>query len=215
MTYDSLVLQVKTTLQRTDDYFIQNIPQFITQAHDRLVGEAIALEFVVYANGMLTANFNRLEKPAFWRRPLSLKLMLTNSITGADFYQDVTFKSYEFCRKYWPSDTMSSTEVLDPLYYGDYGQQWLIVSPVPSRALPFELSFYGVPPVISPLIQTNYLTQYAPNALLYATLIEAANFVQNDARVPVWQQYYQSALTAFNEINKQGKEDRFASITKD
>ena len=43
--------------------------------------------------------------------------------------------------------------------------------------------------------QTNWLTQYAPNAMLYGTLLQAMLFLKNDNRA-VFQQKYSEAINA-------------------
>jgi hypothetical protein len=43
--------------------------------------------------------------------------------------------------------------------------------------------------------QTNWLTQNAPNAMLYGTLLQAMPFLKNDAR-QVFQQKYTEAITS-------------------
>ena len=47
-------------------------------------------------------------------------------------------------------------------------------------------------------VQTNWLTDYAPTLLLYATLLEAAPMLKNDERVPVWQQMYDRSASTLN-----------------
>lgn len=215
MTYNSLVQQISDTFNRSDALFLSYISNFIAQAHERLVREANSLEMVSYATGMINNNVNVLTKPSLWRRPLSLKLILTDATTGIQTYQTLEWRSYEFCRDYFPSDQSHPTLTLDPLFWGDYGRENLILSPTPSRTLNFEMAFYGVPPVITTQLQTNTLTQYAPNALLYACLLEGANFIKNDERVPIWQEYYQGALNALNSTNTLAKEDRSAKMDKD
>lgn len=215
MTYDSLFRQIEATLARTEKFFIEYIPQFITQAHNRIVSECKSLEMVTYANGNILADINTLTKPALWRRPLALKLILPNN-DGSSLYVPVEWRSYEFCRRFWPFEQLAPTsQIIDPLYWGDYGQQNLILSPTPSRDLGFELSFYGVPPIISKYQQTNYLTEFAPNTLLYGTLLEASKFIKDDVRIPVWEQAYQSAVNILNNNDEMGKEDRSAIYNKD
>ena len=46
--------------------------------------------------------------------------------------------------------------------------------------------------------QTNFLTEYAPDLLLYATLLEAAPFLKKDERIQTWQQMYDRAAQAFD-----------------
>jgi hypothetical protein len=42
--------------------------------------------------------------------------------------------------------------------------------------------------------QTNWFTIYAPQALLYGTLLQAMPFLKNDDRVQLWQSLYQQSM---------------------
>jgi len=44
----------------------------------------------------------------------------------------------------------------------------------------------------------NWLTEYAPDVLLYASLLEATPFLKNDERVQMWQGMYDRAAQALN-----------------
>jgi hypothetical protein len=46
--------------------------------------------------------------------------------------------------------------------------------------------------------QTNWITEYAPNLLLYAVLLEATPFLKNDDRIGTWQTMYDRASQAIN-----------------
>ena len=46
--------------------------------------------------------------------------------------------------------------------------------------------------------QSNWLTEYAPEVLLYASLLEATPFLKNDERVQMWQALYDRSAQALN-----------------
>ena len=46
--------------------------------------------------------------------------------------------------------------------------------------------------------QTNWITEYAPDVLLYATLLEATPFLKKDERIGTWQAMYDRAAQALN-----------------
>lgn len=108
--------------------------------------------------------------------------------------------SYEALRRYWPNDTLTGM----PVYYADYDYQHWLFAPTPDEARPFEVLYWQLPPLLDNTNQTNWLTEYAPNLLLYATLLESAPFLKNDERVQVWQGFYDRALQGLNgeEIRK-------------
>lgn len=118
-------------------------------------------------------------------------------------------RSYEFCRSYWPD----STRVGTPLYYADYNYTNFLISPTPQVGSPFELSYYELPSALSASNQTNWLTEYAGDLLLYATLLEAEPYLKVDERIQVWQNLYDRALSALNSESMDRLTD--ASIDRD
>ena len=102
--------------------------------------------------------------------------------------------SYESLRRYWPNDTLTGL----PVYYADYDYQHWIFAPTPNEARPFEALYWQLPPLLDDTNQTNWVTEYAPNLLLYATLLEAAPAMKNDERIQTWQGFYDRALQALN-----------------
>lgn len=60
---------------------------------------------------------------------------------------------------------------------------------------PYRLVYYaGVPSLATST--TNWLVQRNPNVYLYATLLEAAPYIQDDDRINVWGSGYQNAIAA-------------------
>jgi hypothetical protein len=64
--------------------------------------------------------------------------------------------------------------------------------------------YYGRLAALSDSNTTNWFTSYAPDLLLYGSLLEAEPFLKNDRRIPVWQAFYQRAYEAVqNEERRQ------------
>ena len=101
-------------------------------------------------------------------------------------------RSLEYCNYYWPDRTQVGT----PKFYADYDyNNWLVI-PTPTIAAPYEVVMYQRPVPLSPTQQENIFTQYCRDLLLYATLLETAPYLKNDARIPVWKQYFEEAKAA-------------------
>jgi hypothetical protein len=82
-----------------------------------------------------------------------------------------------------------------PLYYSDYDYDHWIVAPTPDAAYQFEVLYYERISPLSSENQTNWLTQNAPNAMLFGTLLQAMPFLKNDSR-QIFQQKYDQAMQA-------------------
>lgn len=113
-------------------------------------------------------------------------------------------RSYEYCRFYWPNSELVQT----PKYYADYDfNHWLVV-PTPAVALPIEISYYQVDALIDDTTQENWLTQNAPDLLLYACLLEASPFLKNLDRLQEWTAMYTAAKQGFMTEDDQRIADR-------
>lgn len=52
---------------------------------------------------------------------------------------------------------------------------------------------------------TNWLLTNAYDVYLYGTLVQAAPYIKDDARLPMWQQMYANAVAATNKTSKFGR----------
>ena len=117
-------------------------------------------------------------------------------------------RSIEYCNEYWPDRTQTGT----PKFYADYDYtNWLVI-PTPQIAYPFEILYYQQPEPLSDTNQTNWLTMYARDLLLYASLLETAPYLKNDARIAMWQERYDRSAGAISGQNRSRVND--ASIIR-
>jgi len=90
-----------------------------------------------------------------------------------------------------------------PKFFADYTYTQWAISPTPDQAYPFEVVYYEMPALLDATNQTNWITQYAPELLTYATLLECEPFLKNDERIPVWQMMYDRTKAALNQEDQQ------------
>jgi hypothetical protein len=185
MTYDSLTSTVLQYLERQDDAVVNAIPTFITLCEFEIAQEIKTLGQLQVATATMSPNNPILAKPARWRKTVSM------TVTNNNQTQPVLLRKFEYLMNYWPNSSLTST----PLYYSDTDYQHWYLAPTPDLAYNFEVLYYERIPPLSSTNQTNWLTQYAPNAMLYGTLLQAMPFLKNDARA-IFQQKYTEAITA-------------------
>ena len=185
MTYDSLTSTVLQYLERSDAAVVAAIPTFITLCEFEIASEIKTLGQLTVANSTVTANNPVLQKPARWRKTVSM------SINNGTQMQPVFLRKFEYLKNYWPNPTLTDT----PAYYADTDYEHWYLAPTPDQAYEFEVLYYERIAPLSSTNQTNWLTQYAPNAMLYGTLLQAMPFLKNDARA-IFQQKYTEAITA-------------------
>jgi hypothetical protein len=201
MTYASLSAQILDYLDRNDADTAAAVPNFIYQAEQRISREVKNIGLETYVNGTFAIGQNILLKPARWRRTLSLTY---GSGTNNNVSNQIYLRTYEYVKSYWPDSVQESP----PLYYADFGYDHIIVAPTPDQKYPFIWSYLQLPEPLGPTVSTNWITNNAPDLLLYASLLEAIPFLKVDERIPFWQSLYDRSLQSLNTQDTQRYSDR-------
>lgn len=183
LTYDSLTTTVLQYLERSDDAVIEQIPTFITLCEFEIAQQIKTLGQLQVVESTMTLNNPVIAKPARWRKTVSM-----NVLSGTE-KSPVYLRKYEYLKNYAPDSTTTGL----PLYYADYDYEHWLVAPTPNQAYTFEVLYYERISPLSSSNQTNWLTQNAPNAMLFGTLLQAMPFLKNDSR-QIFQQKYQEAM---------------------
>jgi hypothetical protein len=209
MTFASLQVDLRRYLERgftlaDDPYVYEQLPRLINMAERRIARDLKIQGFIVAVTTSLSAGVSTYAKPNRWRETISMTTKSGDTVTP------VFTRSYEYCRNYWPDDTQTG----QPQFYADYDySHWLFV-PTPNAAYDLEVLYYELPVLLDDTQQTNWLTDYAPNLLLFASLLEATPFLKNDDRITTWQNFYQSAANALNTEDLKKILDRDAVRTE-
>lgn len=189
MTYDSLLVDVRRYLERgftaeSDAIVYEQLPRLVTLGERRIARELKLLGFIRAVTTPLSVGVAVYQKPDRWRDTVSM------TVDNTPIFSRV----YEYIRSYWPDEAAVGT----PQFYADYDYQHWIIAPTPATAQTLEILYYEQPALLGEDLQTNWLTEYAPDALLYATLLEATPFLKKDERVQTWQALYDRAAKALS-----------------
>ena len=208
-TFTTLKEDIRRYLERgftlaSDAIVYEQIPRLINLAERRIARELKVQGLINVITSTMSPGLAVYPKPDRWRTTVSFNFGIGNE------YNQLFPRSYEYVRSYWPD--RSQTDV--PLFYADYDYNNWIISPTPDQAYPFEVLIYQLPPLLDDANQSNWLTEYAPQVLLYASLLEATPFLKNDERIPVWQQMYDRAAQALNGEDLSKILDRSARRTE-
>jgi hypothetical protein len=189
MTYDSLLEDVRRYLERgftaeSDAIVYEQLPRLITLGERRIARELKIEGFIRAVTTPMQSGVAVYRKPDRWRDTVSM------TVDGIPVFA----RSYEYCRNYWPDEAETGT----PEFYADYDYQHWLFAPTPNAASTLEILYYEQPRFLGEDFQTNWLTEYAPDVLLYATLLEATPFLKKDERIQTWQAMYDRAAQALN-----------------
>ena len=189
VTYTTLLEDLRRYLERgfteaTDPLVYEQLPRLITLAERRIARELKIEGFIVAVTTPLQAGVSVYMKPDRWRDTVSMTVD----------NKSIFARAYEYLRNYWPDPTQTGT----PTFYADYDySHWLLV-PTPAANQTLEILYYEQPRFLGPEFQTNWITEYIPDLLLYASLLEATPFLKNDERIQTWQTLYDRAAQAVN-----------------
>lgn len=189
MTYESLLGDIRRYLERgftpeSDELVYTQIPHFITFGERRVSRELKLQGFIMAVETQLVPGVAIYDKPDRWRDTISM------TVDNAPIFGRV----YEFCRSYWPDETKTAA----PQFYADYDYRHWLLTPTPNASAKLEILYYEQPRLLGPENQTNFIAEYAPDLLLYASLLEAAPFLKNDDRIQTWQAMYDRAAQALD-----------------
>lgn len=196
MTFTTLQEDIRRYLERgatyaSDPVVYEQIPRLINLAERRISRELKIQGFINVVTGTLTIGQSVYSKPDRWRDTVSMNIGTGNQNNT----RKVIFsRAYEYLISYWPDRTATD----EPIFYSDYDYDHWLIAPTPDAEYPFEILYYELPPLLDDVVQTNWLTEYAPQLLLYGALLEATPFLKNDERINVWQQMYDRAAAMLN-----------------
>lgn len=193
MTYDSLVQDVINYAERNDAGFLAQIPRLIMMTEQGIASQIKTLMQLNVVNTTLTPDNPVLDKPARWRKTVSMK------VNGVP----VINRTMDYVTQY-----QSESDPGQPLYYGDYDYNHWALAPIPDQAYPLQIIYFDRVQPLDETNQENLLTREAPQALLYGTLLQAQGYLKSTDKIPVWKQYYDDAITALKGEDQKRMVDR-------
>lgn len=203
-SYNELLALVPSYAERQDPAFLAQVPTFIALAENRVATDMKQQGFQSVVEGKLPVT-NSMAKPAFWRETISFTYT-----DAAGRVQPLNLRALEFVKQFWPQAATQAP----PRYYADYNVANFMIAPTPDAAYNFELVYYARLQPLSPDNQTNWLTLNAPQALLYATLLEAALWTKSADKAASWQAQYEGARGPLLMENQERLADRNVVVSR-
>jgi hypothetical protein len=178
-TYTELKTSIGDWLNRSD--LTSVIPDFISLAEAQIERTLRTRQMIIRANASFDAQYGAV--PADFLEVKSLKLTSTNPITP------MTYLSIDALDNEIAKYTASGR----PKFFGVVGDQFRIV-PTPDANYTTELIYYAKLTKLSSSVASNWLLTANPDIYLYGALLQAAPYLQDDARIQTWATLYERAL---------------------
>ena len=202
-TYSELVTQIRDYCETDSNVLTTTIVNDIIEHAELKIFREIDLDvFKKYKTASLTSS------DAFVAMPGALPVDFefaryvhifspSGSLGGLTDNERVTLqkKDSSYINEYWPNRT--STGV--PKYYANWDNDTIILAPTPNAAYTIELAYNAQPTGLSSSNTTTWVSNNAPQLLLYACLIEAFKFLKNHDMLNIYTVSYKEELQTMGQ----------------
>ena len=186
-TYSDLKTSIAGYLARSD--LTSQIPDFITFAENRLRRELRIRQMLKSVTTATVSGDSTVEVPSDFIQIRDF-VVLTNPIQPLSYSSPSTL-----------SNDPRASEVGVPKSYTILAAEFQL-APAPDGVYTLKLLYYSAPPYLSSSNATNVFINVAPDALLYASLIEAEPYLMNDARINTWGTMYDRAISSLTRSDE-------------
>jgi hypothetical protein len=175
--YTQLQAAIASWLDRDD--LTAAIPDFITLAEARFNRELRVREMITRKQALSDKQYVQL--PADWIEAKNIQIGIN----------PLTYKTVD------ELDQLRTQPLVGaPRYYTILGST-LELLPTPSDDVQIEMAYYKTIPAVASS-NTNWLLTKAPDLYLYASLLQAAPFLDNDERAAMWEAFTTKTVEALN-----------------
>jgi hypothetical protein len=171
-TLTTLTASVQEWTQNDESTFVAEIPFFIQNAEERIF-KVVDLEyFRKNVTGVMTSGNKFLQKPSDWLANFSLSFVNSSSENVFLLQKDVNY-----LQEFHPNPNSTGT----PRFYASFDVNNFIIAPTPNSNFNVEVHYYYRPASLTTDNSgSTWISTNAPDALLYATLIEAYTFMKGE-----------------------------------
>jgi hypothetical protein len=199
MTYDELVTNIRNYTEVNSNVFTDPvINTFITMAENRILRDIDLDVFKKESTGTMTSGNRFLASPS----EILTHRYLMVTVSGTQVFLD--FRDTSFMKEYWPDGTATGV----PKYYSVWDQNTFYIAPTPSQNYAVELGYIYRPAQLSQANQNTWISTNAPEALLYACLIQAYSYTKGPTEMlAFFDGSYKQAIQGLG-IEQQGRRRR-------
>jgi ribosomal protein S18 len=194
-TLSQLKQAIQDYTENTETTFVNNLNNFIQSAEEQIF-KSVSLEFFRKNQTTTFESGNQyLNVPTDFMAPFSLSF----TKDGNKIFLD--YKDVNFLQEFAPDDTATGT----PRYYAFFDIDNFMVAPTPDDTYEVELHYYYRPNslTIAGDSGTTWLSENAPQAMLYGSLMAAYIFMKGEQ--DVIQMYQQQFVEAMSRLKNFGE----------
>ena len=204
MTYSELVQKIRDYTEVDSNVLTDSIVNgFIENAEWRIFRDVDSDNNKRYATANLLASTRFIDTPADLLVVRSAQIVDSDGVGQANNREFLEFRDTSFMSEFNPAE---STGV--PKYYGMWDKDTIVIAPTPNATYTIQLNYILKDPGLSSTNTTTYISEYFPNGLLYACLVEAYSFLKgpNDL-LQLYEGKYKQVVEGFS-IEQMGRRRR-------
>jgi len=202
-TYSELVDQVRNYCETDSNVFSTAIVNdFIEHGELKIFREIDLDAYKKYKTASLTSSDAFVAMPGATPTDFEFARYIhifspSGSLGGLTDNERITLqkKDSSFINEYWPN--RNSTGI--PKYYANWDNDTIILAPTPNAAYTIELAYNAQPTGLSSSNTTTWVSNNAPQLLLYACLIEAFKFLKNPDMLNIYTVSYKEELQTLGQ----------------
>lgn len=188
-SYTQLKADIPAWLQNESDELTAQLDRVIDLAEARLSRDLMIRAYDHVVTGNFVAGTETITRPADIIQPNYIRWQ-----NASGTWTSLLKKQREWLFDYWPTPSDTGT----PVYYGDLDNTNFLIAPTPDDTYAYEIGYRRRLPALSASNETNWLTDYAEDALLFACLVEASAFTIEPAQLQSFAGLYQNAVARVN-----------------
>lgn len=193
-TLATLKSTVQDYCETAETTFVSDLDTFIKEAEERILKAVELPVFRKNVTGSAFASNTYLGTPDDFLAPYSL------AVISSDVYSYLLYKHVSFIRDYTPNPATTGL----PKYYALFDDNSFMLAPTPDQSYSFELHYKYRPASLTTTSgsETTWLSDNAPDALLYGTLVEAATFLKIPEEVVLYEQRFVQAVNGLKNLGQ-------------
>ena len=199
--YTYLVNDIIAATENDATEFVDYIPKIVNRAEERLTKSLDDSGLVQTTVVSLVSATNTFTLPTGTRVIKNIFI----EVSGTKI--NLLPRTDEYINDYWPVSASTGT----PRYYARQTNTNILFAPTASATYTGKLVFTKRPTTLTSATNTNYFTDFCYDALYYASMIEALNFMKNYSVTQVYEQQYANAVEALRNQARRTRRDDMQS----
>jgi hypothetical protein len=195
--YTYLVNDIIQNTENDGTEFLSYIPKIVNRAEERLTKSLDDYGLVTLSSITLTSGTN------VFTLPTGTRVIKNLFIEDGGSKINLLPRTDEFINDYWPVSASTGT----PKYYSRQTNTQIYFAPTASTTYSGRLVHTARPTTLTSATPSNYFSEFCYDALFYACMIEAANFMKNFSATQLFEQQYASAIEALRNQARRTRRD--------